>query len=92
VLKIGLTGGIGSGKSTVSLMLKKKGFPIVDADIVAREVLETYPQILEQVKKHFGYNFFNENGKLKSSVVSASELETTVHFPIVIQNIVLLRK
>lgn len=65
MLKIGLTGGIGSGKSTVSLMLKKKGFPIVDADIVAREVLETYPQILEQVKKHFGYNFFNENGKLK---------------------------
>lgn len=65
MLKIGLTGGIGSGKSTVSLMLKKKGFPIIDADIVAREVLETYPQILEQVKKHFGYNFFNENGKLK---------------------------
>lgn len=65
MLKIGLTGGIGSGKSTVSRMLKKKGFPIVDADIVAREVLETYPQILEQVKKHFGYNFFDENGKLK---------------------------
>lgn len=65
MLKIGLTGGIGSGKSTVSLMLKKKGFPIVDADIVAREVLEIYPQILEQVKKHFGYNFFDENGKLK---------------------------
>lgn len=65
MLKIGLTGGIGSGKSTVSLMLKKKGFPIVDADIVAREVLETYPQILEQVKKHFGHGFFDENGKLK---------------------------
>lgn len=65
MLKIGLTGGIGSGKSTVSLMLKKKGFPIVDADIVAREVLETYPQILEQVKKHFGHSFFDENGKLK---------------------------
>jgi dephospho-CoA kinase len=65
VLKVGLTGGIGSGKSTVSEMLKRKGFYIVDADIVAREVLEKYPQILQEVKLCFGEKFFDESGKLK---------------------------
>jgi dephospho-CoA kinase len=65
VLKIGLTGGIGSGKSTVSAMLKEKGFSVIDSDIVSREVLDIYPQILEQVRVYFGDNFFDENGKLK---------------------------
>jgi len=65
VLKIGLTGGIGTGKSAVSFMLKEKGFSIIDADIVAREVLEIYPQILQQVRICFGDNFFDENGRLK---------------------------
>lgn len=65
MLKIGLTGGIGTGKSTVSLMLREKGFSIIDADIVAREVLEIYPQILQQVKISFGDNFFDESGRLK---------------------------
>ena len=50
MIKIGLTGGIGSGKSTVSAMLKEAGFPIIDADIIAKSVLEKYPEILEKVK------------------------------------------
>lgn len=65
MLKIGLTGGIGSGKSTVSSMLEEKGFSIIDADIVAREVLEMHPQILEKVRMCFGENFFDESGKFK---------------------------
>lgn len=65
VLKIGLTGGIGSGKSTVSTILKEKGFSIIDADIVAREVLDIYPQILESVRIHFGDNFLDQSRKLK---------------------------
>lgn len=63
MLKIGLTGGIGSGKSTVATMLKEKGFSIIDADIVSKEVLEIYPQILERVRKYFGENFFDEDGR-----------------------------
>lgn len=65
MLKIGLTGGIGSGKSTVSAILKEKGFSIIDADVVAREVLDIYPQILEGVRMHFGDKFLDQNGKLK---------------------------
>ena len=65
MIKIGLTGGIGSGKSTVSAMLKEAGFPIIDADIIAKSVLENYPEILEKVKIDFGVGFFDWRGQFR---------------------------
>ncbi len=65
MLKIGLTGGIGSGKSTVSFMLKEAGFKIIDADIIARDVLTKYPEILEKVKIQFGSGFFDWRGDFR---------------------------
>ena len=65
MLKIGLTGGIGSGKSTVSFMLKEAGFEIIDADIIARDVLTKYPEILEKVKIQFGSGFFDWRGEFR---------------------------
>lgn len=65
MIKIGLTGGIGSGKSTVSTMLKEAGFPIIDADIIAKSVLEKYPEILEKVKIDFGSGFFDWKGNFR---------------------------
>lgn len=65
MLKVGITGGIGSGKSTVTNMLREKCFPIIDADIVAKEVLIIKPQALSQIKKEFGYKFFDKEGILK---------------------------
>lgn len=65
MIKIGLTGGIGSGKSTVSAMLKEAGFPIIDADIIAKNVLEKYPEILEKVKIDFGVGFFDWRGQFR---------------------------
>ena len=65
MIKIGLTGGIGSGKSTVSAMLKEAGFPIIDADIIAKSVLEKYPEILEKVKIDFGVGFFDWRGDFR---------------------------
>jgi dephospho-CoA kinase len=62
--KIGLTGGIGSGKSTVSAYLKELGYEVLDADRVAREVLGIYPEILEFIRKRFGGEYFDEKGKL----------------------------
>lgn len=64
MLKVGITGGIGSGKSTVTNMLRDKYFPIIDADIVAREVFIIYPEIALTIKQEFGYEFFNEKGEL----------------------------
>ena len=46
---LGLTGGIGTGKSTVVNMLKGKGIPVVDTDLISREVIE-YPEIIEKIK------------------------------------------
>ena len=65
MITIGLTGGIGSGKSTVSLMLKTAGFEIIDADIIARDVLKKYPEILEKVKIEFGAGFFDWRGDFR---------------------------
>lgn len=65
MLKVGVTGGIGSGKSTVTKMLSEKHFPIIDADIVAREVLIKNSHVNSQIKEEFGYEFFDDKGELK---------------------------
>lgn len=51
---IGLTGGIASGKSTVSNLLRRKGFAIVDADIAARKVVEIGEDAYKQIVEAFG--------------------------------------
>lgn len=65
MIKIGLTGGIGSGKSTVSNLLKEKAIPVIDADKISREVLERYPELSEKIKNQFGSEFFDKDNKLK---------------------------
>lgn len=65
MIKIGLTGGIGSGKSTISNIFKKKNIPVIDADIISREVLDIYPEIIEKIIDEFGSQFVDSNGKLK---------------------------
>lgn len=65
VIKIGLTGGIGSGKSTVSDILREKGMEIIDADDIARNVIEKYPVIIDKIKSIFGERFIDDSGKLK---------------------------
>lgn len=64
MLKVGLTGGIGSGKSTVSKFLIEKGYKVIDADTISREVLKLYPEINEAISLAFGDDFFDKNGEL----------------------------
>jgi len=64
MLKVGITGGIGSGKSTVTNMLVDKCFHVIDADVVSREVFIIYPEIMGKIKEAFGYEFFDKEGKL----------------------------
>lgn len=64
MLKVGLTGGIGSGKSTVSSLLEHKGITIIDADLVSREIIEKYPEVSEEIKNQFGEQFFDSDNKL----------------------------
>lgn len=65
MIKVGLTGGIGSGKSTVSKILIEEGFKVIDADIVSREVLIKYPEILDKVRIEFGEGFFDWRGEFR---------------------------
>ncbi len=61
---IGLTGGIGSGKSTVSKLLISKGYEVIDADQVAREVVEPGSFGLSKIVQHFTEDVINHDGTL----------------------------
>lgn len=65
MIKVGLTGGIGSGKSTVSQYLKSKGIPIIDADIISRDIYNIYPELNEELRQNFGEKFFDKDNILK---------------------------
>lgn len=66
-LIIGLTGGIGSGKSVVCNRFAQRGILIVDADVVAREVVEPGCDALRQIQDHFGEVILQPDGKLNRS-------------------------
>lgn len=61
---IGLTGSIASGKSTVAKMITALGLPIVDADIVARDVVEPEAETLTLIAEQFGQDILLEDGTL----------------------------
>ncbi len=61
---IGLTGGIGSGKSTVAERLAEHGLPVVDADAVAREVVEPGEPALDELAERFGPGVLTPEGAL----------------------------
>ena len=66
---IGLTGGIASGKSTVSELLSAHGFKVVDADIASRQAVEKGTKGLERVKEAFGEQAIDENGEMNRAYV-----------------------
>lgn len=79
---IGLTGGIASGKSTVSEMLKELGIPIVDADQIARQVVQPGEKAYEKIVRYFGEEMLFPDGTLNrkklGSVVFNDEKEREV--------------
>lgn len=64
MLKVGLTGGIGSGKTVVSDAFKSHGVPIIDTDIIAREVLNSEKNLLDQLSSAFGPEILNKQHQL----------------------------
>lgn len=63
-LRIGLTGGIASGKSTVAGFFADLGVPVIDTDIIAREVVANGAPALEQIRDTFGEKVFDDDGNL----------------------------
>ena len=85
---LGLTGGVGMGKSTAARLLKKAGLPVVDSDDLAREVVQPGTDALAKIAAEFGEGFLNADGsmnrvKMASTVfqdgAARKRLEAIIH-------------
>ena len=75
--KVGLTGGIGSGKSTVARMLADDGFLVVDADQIAREIMEPGSPVLAEVADVFGADLIDDTGALNRGELARRAFAST---------------
>jgi dephospho-CoA kinase len=87
-LVVGLTGAIGAGKSTVAKLLAEKGVPVIDADAVGRNILETSEAVRRKLRKAFGPSVFTADGRVDkaklaraafASPETAERLNAAVH-------------
>ena len=75
---IGLTGGIGTGKSTVSRKLRERGYPVIDLDVISREVIE-YPEVIDELVRNFGNEILeNQNNISGKKSISRNKLRQIV--------------
>lgn len=70
MLKIGITGGIGSGKTTVSKIFNILGIPVYNADIEAQKLMVSQPLLIENIKLNFGENAYLKSGDLNRKYIS----------------------
>ena len=62
ILKIGITGGIGSGKSTICSIFSLLGVPVFEADKVAKQLVNSHPEIKKGLVHHYGKEIYTANG------------------------------
>ena len=75
---IGLTGGIGTGKSTVSRKLRERGYPVIDLDVISREVIE-YPEVINELVRNFGIEILESQNNISGKKsISRNKLRQTV--------------
>ncbi|MBC8051704.1 MAG: dephospho-CoA kinase [Sphingobacteriaceae bacterium] len=71
MLKIGITGGIGSGKTTVCKVFELQKIPVFYADSQAKALMHTDQLLMEQIKNHFGSDVYSEQGVLNRKYLAA---------------------
>jgi dephospho-CoA kinase len=71
MLKMGLTGGIASGKSAVAAMLREMGFLVLEADVVAHKLLEPGQEAHDEVLREFGASLGDANGRIDRAKLGA---------------------
>jgi dephospho-CoA kinase len=64
MLKMGLTGGIASGKSAVAAMLREMGFPVLEADVVSHRLMEPGQEAHDEIVREFGTGVAGANGRI----------------------------
>jgi dephospho-CoA kinase len=87
-MKVGLTGGIGAGKSTVADLFAQRGAVVIRADDLARQVIEKSTSGFDQVVSRFGENILDANGEIDRAKLAAivfndqeslTDLENIIH-------------
>jgi dephospho-CoA kinase len=71
MLKIGITGGIGSGKTTICRVFETLGIPVFYADTVAKTIMTTDPILMKGVKDTFGEESYFDDGKLNNKYIAS---------------------
>jgi len=64
MFRVGLTGGIASGKSTISQLFYKLGIPVIDTDIISHQLMQIGQAAYEQTVLHFGQNILSQDGNI----------------------------
>ncbi|HXN09535.1 MAG TPA: dephospho-CoA kinase [Candidatus Acidoferrales bacterium] len=67
---IGLTGGIGSGKTTVAALFAQKGAFVIDTDVIARDVVQSETPVLEAIRREFGDDVIRSDGALDRTALA----------------------
>jgi dephospho-CoA kinase len=91
MLRVGLTGGLGSGKSTVAAMLRELGAHVIEADALGRELMEPGHEVYTEIVRHFGTDVVNPDGHLSRARLAElafrkgrlQELNAIVHPPVI---------
>ena len=92
---IGITGGIASGKSYVSSVIKKCGYPVIDADIISKELSKKGGTVYKEIMRVFGSSYLDTNleidrqklGSLIFNDKQAKELLNSISHPLIIDEI-----
>ncbi len=88
MLTVGVTGGIGSGKSSAANRFRQLGVPVIDADLIARQIVEPGMPALQEIINAFGESVANDQGELDRSALRKiifsdsnrkSQLEAILH-------------
>jgi len=91
MLRVGLTGGLGSGKSTVAAMLRELGAQVIEADALGRTLMEPGHEVYDQIVAHFGPQVVGPDGHLNRARLAdlafrhgrLQELNAIVHPPVI---------
>jgi dephospho-CoA kinase len=70
MIKVGVTGGIGSGKTLVCRVFEKLGIPVFYADDEAKRLLDADPEVKETMMEYFGRDIYDDNGLKKANLAS----------------------
>ena len=78
-LRIGITGGIGSGKSYICHQLEAAGHPVFYCDDVAKHIIRTHPEVKQALQQLVGTEVYDAEGKLMKSVLAAYLCQGTIY-------------